>query len=92
MAFDGQLSGLRLVGIVGFQEAVELGEEGLALDAVDHAGFLYGLTPGSATSRISPIMVSFSIFTAMIGVLLSFICAPIITGHLEKNKGGGKIL
>ena len=30
---------------------VELGEERLALDAVYHAGFLYGLTPGRGAAQ-----------------------------------------
>ena len=38
-----------------------------------------------ATSRMSPMMVSFSIFTAIIMTSL-FLSATIITAHVEKNK------
>ena len=51
MAFGGQLSGLLVARGIGFQEVVELGEERLALNAVDHAGFLYGFAPGRGAAQ-----------------------------------------
>jgi len=46
------LSGvLGFVGLVGFQEMVQLGEERLALNAVDHAGFLHGFSPGRGAAQ-----------------------------------------
>ena len=35
------------VGLVSLQEVVQLGQEGVAVDTVDHAGFLDGFAAGS---------------------------------------------
>jgi hypothetical protein len=40
-----------LVGFVSLQEVVQLSQESIAIDAVDHAGFLYGLTPGRGATQ-----------------------------------------
>ena len=40
-----------LIGLVGFQEVVQLSQEGIAVDAVDLAGFLNGLTPGRGAAQ-----------------------------------------
>ena len=39
------------VGLVGFQEIVQLGEERLAVHTVNHAGFLNGLAPGRGAAQ-----------------------------------------
>jgi hypothetical protein len=42
---------LSFAGFVSFQEVIQLSQERLALDAVYHAGFLYGLTPGRGAAQ-----------------------------------------
>ena len=39
------------VGLVGFQEIVQLGEERLAVHTVNHTGFLNGLAPGRGAAQ-----------------------------------------
>ena len=48
----GSLSVLfSLVSFVSFQEGVQLSQDALALDTVDHAGFLHSLTPGRGAAQ-----------------------------------------
>ena len=42
---------LAVFGLVGLQEVVQLGQEGLAVHTVDHAGFLNGLAPGRGAAQ-----------------------------------------
>ena len=40
-----------LVSFVGFQEVIQLGQEGLAVYTVDHTGFFHCLAPGRGTAQ-----------------------------------------
>ena len=47
----GKLSLALLVGLVGLQEVVQLCQESIGVDAVDHAGLLHSLTPGRGAAQ-----------------------------------------
>ena len=51
MAWPDSLALVLLVSLVGFQEVVELSQEGLALDTVYHAGLLNSLTAGRGAAQ-----------------------------------------
>jgi hypothetical protein len=49
--YTGWLTGLLLIGFVCFQEMVQLCQERLTLDAMNHASFLNGFTAGRGAAQ-----------------------------------------